>query len=139
MSHEAVADRIAWHDADVHLILALNLSRVPESLGFSSKPWSHMRAIAVTQRAGFDTVDVHVLDGTEFDVEDPRSWASYIVCEQQHARPVIAPPAFRGVVGSLTFLNLAAARGVRVITQRSVPWDVMLREDGCDGRNWGVE
>ena len=75
---------------------------------------------------------MHVLDGAAFDCNDPRSWASYLLCASNHARPVVAPPCFRGVAGSLEFLALAASAGVRVMRQQTVSWDSMLEGKACD-------
>ena len=126
LAHEAIADRLGWNDADVHFILAFDFVRLPASLEFSSKPWARMRAIAVTQRQGSQDIDIHVLDGVMFEVDDPLSWVGFLMCENNHARPLIAPACFRSVAGSLQYLSLAASRGVRVVQQKAVSWDVLL-------------
>ena len=109
LAHESIADRLRWRDADFHCVLAFDLRRVPESLAFFNKPWTFMRAIVIIQAdIGYD-VDVHVIDGEDFDAADPRSWAAFMLGYRGHARPVLAPAAYRGVEGSFAILEEACS------------------------------
>ena len=129
-AHEAVHDRVAWDDADAHAVaLSFDFERVASHLRFGSKPWTHMRVVVVESRGEGSPVDVFVLDGKDFDESSPLSWAAYMLCYEHHDRPLVAPPEWRGVAGSASFMAAAARAGWRVIRQRAIPWETLVAAD----------
>ena len=111
-------------------MLAFELNRIPSGLEFSSKPWMYMRVVVLQQRNAAAPVDVYVMDGVRFSERDPRSWASYMLCYDDHARPVVAPERYRGVAGSAALMQECARAKLRVVCQRAVPWADLVGDKG---------